>query len=403
MPAYSGGHNGPRGPIQETPGFWDRVGNLFNQRNAGTALVMAGTPGYGAGTAPAKRSTTIPASRSRLHETQAQERSRKKKRATADANAANAIKRWNAALAQNEADRLAAEAAAKALRDQQNGNGGSGGASGVASVDRGMFETAGRQAIDRVNAVYAGEDARTRALMAQNTASNTVASQQLAAGLTNRYADMQKTQAATTADLAAQGFGVGNSAMGGQYQLEALQNAGNAQQAYMTQMQQMNALNESSRIADNSQARSAYEAGINASVNDSYQAALADAREAAASAARSGASSAGKQVLNDQRQFNYDQDIVKSMFAGQPNYQAANQYLDTWKGVDGPRLVKARRALRAGLRGNPNAMSPQRIRQQWGGPQVNRMIKRTMAAQNTPYQPSYEDIVRYQQGGRVTQ
>lgn len=307
---------------------------------------------------------------------------------------ADALAKWAAAIAENE--RIAAEE-----RRNNNGGGGGSGGSGVSSVDRGMFETAGRQAIDRVNAVYAGEDARTRALMAQNAASNTAATQQLASGLANRYADMQRTNAATTADLAAQGFNVGNSGLGGQYQMEALQNAGNAQQAYMQQMQQMNALNESSRLADNSLARSAYESGIHASVNDSYQAALVAAQEAAASAAKSSASSAGKQVLNDQRQFNYDQDVLNSMFAGQPNFQAANKALDSWKGMTGPRIVAARHALRTGLRNPGTGMSPELIRQRWGGNRVNRMIKEVRAAQNTPYKVGYNDILNYQQTGRI--
>ena len=376
----------------------NREQSLSPNRSSGTILGGGQTRGR---TVPATMGPTTPL-KPKAAKAFKEKVDKKLKKKETSAAAKAAMNRIRAANEKAFAERDAADAAARAKAEADRNGGDGSGASGVPSVDRGMFDRAGQQAIARVNAVYAGEDARTRALMAQNTASNTAAGQQLAAGIANRYADMQRTGAATSADLAAQGFNVGDSGQGGALQMEALQNAGNAQQAYMQQMQQMNALNESSRLADNSQARSAYEAGINASVNDSYQAALVAAQEAAASAAKSGASSAGKQVIADQRQWNYDQDVVNSMLVGEPNFRAAGQALDAYKGMTGPRIVAARRALRTGLRNPGTGMSPGLIRQNWGGgTRVNNMLRDVARAQATPRRASAEDIFNYRQLGGV--
>ena len=94
------------------------------------------------------------------------------------------------------------------------------------------YDEWGRQAIDRVNSVYAGAEDRINALRQQTRDFNAQQQAGLNRDLMLRYADLQRNVDAGAADLAGQGI---RPSQYGQYQLQALQNAATAQNAYQQQ------------------------------------------------------------------------------------------------------------------------------------------------------------------------
>jgi hypothetical protein len=149
------------------------------------------------------------------------------------------------------------------------------------------YDEWGRQAIDRVNGVYAGAEDRLNALRQQTRDFNT----QQQAGLNRdtmlRYADLQRSVDAGSADLAGQGI---RPAQYGGMQLQALQNAANAQNTYQTQTRQMYENMANDRLAGIQQSRNAFQQGV---WGDVHQAKIAQAQAAAAARASGGGGGGG--------------------------------------------------------------------------------------------------------------
>ena len=144
------------------------------------------------------------------------------------------------------------------------------------------YDEWGRQAIDRVNNVYAGAEDRIRALRQQTTDFNAQQQAGLNRDMMLRYADLQRSVDAGAADLAGQGI---RPSQYGNLQLQALQNAANAQNTYANQQRQMYENMTNDRIAGVQQARNAFQQGV---WGDVTQAKIAAAQAAAAARASGG-------------------------------------------------------------------------------------------------------------------
>jgi len=149
------------------------------------------------------------------------------------------------------------------------------------------YDEWGRQAIDRVNSVYAGAEDRINALRQQTRDFNAQQQAGLNRDLMLRYADLQRNVDAGAADLAGQG--IRPSQYGG-YQLQALQNAATAQNAYQQQQRQMYENMVNDRLAGVQQMRGAFQQGV---LGDVTQAKMAQAQAAAAARASGGGGGGG--------------------------------------------------------------------------------------------------------------
>lgn len=147
------------------------------------------------------------------------------------------------------------------------------------------YDEWGRQAIDRINALYSGAGDQINALRQQTRDFNAGQQAGLNRDLMLRYADLQRSVNAGSADLAGQGI---RPSEYGNMQLQALQNAANAQNAYSNQQRQMYENMTNDRLAGIEQSRAAFQQGIWGDVN---QAKMAQAQ--AAAAARSGGGGRG--------------------------------------------------------------------------------------------------------------
>ena len=153
------------------------------------------------------------------------------------------------------------------------------------------YDLAGQQAIGRVNGVYGDAAQRFQALRDQGAAALRQQQDNSNAALMTRYADLKKTVDAGSADMAGQGFATAAApqAQAGALQLEALQNAGTAQQQYLDRLRAMSQTAATDRLSGMDQARSAFQSGI---LGDVAKAKLDAA--AAAAAASSGGGGGGR-------------------------------------------------------------------------------------------------------------
>lgn len=147
------------------------------------------------------------------------------------------------------------------------------------------YDEWGRQAIDRVNTVYGGAENQINALRQQTRDFNTGQQAGLDRDMMLRYAELQRSVDAGSADLAGQGIHATNY---GNLQLQALQNAANAQNTYANQQRQMYENMTNDRLAGVQQSRAAFQQGVWGDVN---QAKIAAAQ--AAAAARGGGGGGG--------------------------------------------------------------------------------------------------------------
>jgi hypothetical protein len=142
------------------------------------------------------------------------------------------------------------------------------------------YDLWGRQAQERMQGVYNGYEDEIRRMRQQTTDFNAQQAQQVNTGLMQRMADLQRSQSVGAADLAGQGIQQDPRT---HYQMQALQNAANAQNTYQQQQQQMYQNLSNDRQAGVGRMRAAFQSGIQGDVyNAKAQAALQAQQEAAA-------------------------------------------------------------------------------------------------------------------------
>jgi hypothetical protein len=150
------------------------------------------------------------------------------------------------------------------------------------------YDEWGRQAIDRVNNVYAGAEDQIRAQRQQTQDYNLQQQEALNRGLMQRYGDLQRSVNAGAADLAGQGI---RPSEYGNLQLQALQNAANAQNTYQAQQRQLYDNLTNDRIAGIQAARNAFATGV---WGDVHQAKIAAAQAAASARGGGGGGGGGR-------------------------------------------------------------------------------------------------------------
>lgn len=257
------------------------------------------------------------------------------------------LKNWYDTARRNE------EAAAAAAEEKRRQDAMNGGASGTAApaVDLAAFDKAGQQAADRVNGVYADAAARYKALMDQNTAMSQQAQASLNRDMMNRYSDMSKSVASGNGDLAAQGFApTADMQQAANLQLQALQNAGQAQNTWASNMGTLANTVAADRLGSIDQSKAAYLSGIAGQVAASKANAVASAAGGGGGGGGGYGSSGGNSDLFGPSSFSYAEKLTK---LDSPTEYQRNIDTTTWD-KSMPKMQQMMRGLRNG--GNPLAM-----------------------------------------------